>query len=64
MIQEVLLLGSAQCSLKNGDVPINMAPSKKKEKVQALLAMVLMWFGCSSLLGSCLPNYTQYHVPK
>jgi hypothetical protein len=28
----VLLLGSAQCSLKNGDRPINMAPSKKQGK--------------------------------
>jgi hypothetical protein len=34
------------------------------ERTVILLAMVLMWLGCSSMLGSCLPNYTQYHIPK
>ncbi len=34
--KEVLLLGSAQCSKKIGDRPINIAPSKKrKESVRA-----------------------------
>jgi len=34
--KEVLLLGSAQCSKKIGDGPMNMAPSKKrKESVRA-----------------------------
>ncbi len=37
---------------------------KKKENVRTLLAMVLMQLGCSSLLGSCLPNYMQNHVSQ
>jgi hypothetical protein len=32
--------------------------------VRTLLAMVLMQLGCSSLLGSCLPNYMQNHVSQ
>jgi hypothetical protein len=34
------------------------------ERIMILLAMVLMWLGCSSMLSFCLPNYTQYRIPK
>jgi hypothetical protein len=34
------------------------------ERTMNLLTMVLMWIGCSSLLGSCLLNYMQYHIPN
>jgi hypothetical protein len=34
------------------------------ERTVMFLAMVLMWLGCSSMLGSCLSNYKQYHIPK